>query len=321
MSPSLDLSKFQQKKTSAPATTTAAKPQQPLSSKLIKRQRRDEILLNIEKLPSLPTIINEVVSMANSANTDAKDFEEPFRKDQTLTAKLLKLVNSSFYALPNKIKTVQGAIVVLGFKTIKSLVLACGASTTLSQPVKAYGYDEGGLWKHSLATAALARHLAINYLKMSANDAEELFVAGLLHDIGKIAMVPELKKCEGELWKRWEEKPTSNITRLEQEFLGIDHGEVGAIITEKWKLGSDLTTIISGHHKNDYSNREAATVSLANLLASRAGLGLNDDYPWQRPISNHLMESVGLRKNDIQKLKSDVRNVINDSMEMLGNLN
>lgn len=320
MSPSLNLAQFKTPATPMAATTPVA-VRIPASKEAIKQQRRNEVLLNIESLPSLPTIVNEVVKMASSEETEAKDFEAPFRKDQTLTAKLLKLVNSNFYALPNKVTTVKGSIVILGFKTIKSLVLACGASATLSRPVKTYGYDEGGLWKHSLATAALSRHLAINYLKMKPNDAEELFVAGLLHDIGKIAIVPELEKHEKDMWSYWEQHPTSDISVLEREFLGIDHSEVGSLITEKWNLDGSLNEIITGHHQNDYKNEAVAAVSLANLLATRTGLGLSEEYAWKRPIPKELMEAMGINKDEIAQLKKGIKKVIVDSMEMLGSLN
>lgn len=283
-------------------------------------KRRAEILRNVDELPSLPAVVTEVMRIAGNPETNAKDFEEPFRKDQVLTAKLLKLVNSSFYGLTSKISTVHHATVILGFKTIKSLAMACSTSAMLARPVIIYGYTQHGLWEHSIATASIARYLGLHFLKLHPDEAEELFVAGLLHDIGKIAMVGQMQKLIPTIEQIILKKSDITLTQLEQHLLGIDHTEVGSMMMRKWHLDENLISAVGEHHREHYSSQRAALISLADLMAMRTKIGLADSYNWQRPIGTHLKSTLQLSKERLDELKPLLRETVHESLDVFGNL-
>lgn len=283
-------------------------------------QRKAEVLRSIEELPSLPTVVSEVLRIAANPKTEAKDFEEPFHKDQVLTAKLLKLVNSSFYGLSNTVTTVQQATVILGFKTIKSLVMACSTSAMLSRPLIAYGYTNKGLWEHSLATAGIARYMGKHIFDIGTDESEELFVSGLLHDIGKIAMVDQLQKLLPTIEQIRIKSPHIKLTQLEQHLMGIDHTQVGARMTTKWKLDPILIASIEEHHREDYSHRNVAIVAFADLLATRTKIGISDTYPWKRPIPKSLIASLELGSGKLAEIKPLIKNAIKETLDVFGSL-
>jgi HD-like signal output (HDOD) protein len=156
----------------------------PLSDKE-SDQLWDKIISESENLPVLPDIINKVLQEIDSETSNPDSFQKIISQDPVLTAKVLKMSNSAYYGFSREISTISEAVLILGMDTLKSLAIAASAVKLLNRDVVGYGLGEGGLWKHSLAAAMSATLIA---KQMNIKDAEKYFVAGLLHDIGKILL-------------------------------------------------------------------------------------------------------------------------------------
>lgn len=236
-----------------------------------REHRVREILSRVEGLPSLPSILMEVLQLANDVETQASDFEKIIRKDQALAAKVLKLVNSPFFGLRQKVSSISQAIVILGFKSLKSVVIAAKSSKLLDRQLHAYGFEPGGMWKHSMSCATICRMLATR-VRLSAADQEELFVAGLLHDVGKIQLAPYIEGFQEEFDAR---AAKNGLSVAERETVGIAHDDVGGRMADQWGLAPSLANLIRSHHAADApaSARPLVILQLANEICSFLGVG------------------------------------------------
>lgn len=255
----------------APGATVPAATAQPA---VVARERRAQaILAGLDNLPTLPAIAMEVLQLAQNRNASAKDFEEILRRDQALTAKVLKLVNSPFFGLRREISSIPQAIVVLGMRTLRSVVVAAQTSRMLDKQLGPYGLADGGMWMHSMSCATLARNLA-KRVKVATELGEELFVGGLLHDVGKIILAPHLAGVQAE-FDRAVTAAGGDVVRAENDVLGATHPAIGGAMARKWGLSGVLVGLIEGHHAalDPALERGVLIVQVANDLCHALGVG------------------------------------------------
>ena len=306
----LNLDQFRKPGATPAATSAAGVGKTGILPAVVSKERRVQaILANIDSLPSLPSVVMEVIQMANNPKSNANDFESSIRKDQALTARMLKLVNSSFYGLNSKINTIGRSVVVLGMKTLKSVVLAASTSKLLDRHLEVYHYKRGGLWIHSLSCAFTARHIATKYLKLNAEDAEELFVGGLLHDIGKIVIAPVLIENQQEWTGYCSNHPDALLPEAETAVAGIDHASAGSRLMGKWQLSERLISILENHHDlpvADASGLHNNCIQLADQLCIQMGMGLKEPYPWKNDIHPALIEYLHFSQESWGTVQSEV---------------
>ncbi len=232
-----------------------------------------EIELRIERFPSLPSVVLEIERVANDPGASVGDFEDAIRVDPVVTAKILRLANSAFYARARSVSTIRDAVGALGVRTLRSLVMAAASGGVMDRRLPAYGYEPDGLWKHSFA-AALCCRAAASKMSSSERVQEEVFVAGLLHDIGKMVLDPLLEDVAA-----GSSGETSFRTpALEAERLGWSHARVGELIVAKWKLPPEIGEAIVHHHDPAAAPSCPLHVSvlvLANDFVKEAGIGLS----------------------------------------------
>ena len=205
---------------------------------------REKIAKRLKDLPTLPHVARRVIEIAYDPKSSAANMSEVISRDQSLTAKVLRVVNSAYYGFPRKIESVKQAVVILGFKAVSDLVVSVSVFDAFEKKT-GLDFDMLGFWKHSIGVAVTAKTLA----KYSGfMPVEDVFVPGLLHDIGKVVMVsflPEEYKVVIDRVRstgRW-------IRDVEEELLGIDHASIGRFVADKWNFPPKIVSTIFYHHR------------------------------------------------------------------------
>jgi HD-like signal output (HDOD) protein len=234
---------------------------------------RSDIAARLEGLTDLPTLPAVVMRMVQSMDDPALSIETASRelgKDQCLTAKILRLVNSPFYGFSGRISSLAHAVTLLGINVVRNAILSL--SILHAFPRNGARFNPEGLWEHAIGSAVAAQWLGI---RIDMSPPEDLFVAGLLHDIGSVfflKVAPEDFAAVMEAAAR-EGRP---LIEVEREHLGVDHAEIGGLIARQWRLPDNLTQAIVFHHepfKAPDGNRLPAVISVADALACRLAAG------------------------------------------------
>lgn len=283
----------------------------------------EKIVKNVSDLPALPWVVNKLLKVVADRHSAAKDLAEVISMDQALTAKVLKLVNSAFFGFSEKITTVSRSVVILGFHTIKSFALGISVFEVANKMKgKAGGLDAAVLWEHSIAVAAGARVIARLIRYRSAE--EEAFIAGLLHDIGKIIFnqyVPEDFSQAIEMAGR-EGIP---LIEAEQRVLGVSHESIGKFLGEQWKLPYPLREAISLHHNPPLNNENfnpeilklICIVNLSNSLCKVRHIGFSGDG-YISKTDEAVLKWLNIKEGVIERFFLEIDNELVKAKEILG---
>jgi HD-like signal output (HDOD) protein len=198
----------------------------------------------ITDLPTLPAMMATITRLMQDPRTSAEELGRAIATDPALVSKVLKLVNSAFYGFPGRISTITQAIVILGFSTIRNVVLTTSVLKAFGRNSAQSGFDVSKFWEHSLLTGAIARSLAV---ERDANFIEETFIAGLLHDMGRIVLS---QKLTSEFDKVVLVQTKAGISQLkaEQSVLKLTHGDIGGWLARKWNLPIPYVEVMRFHH-------------------------------------------------------------------------
>ena len=221
--------------------------------------RLHESLARLETLPTLPTVLTQVMATVNDPDASALDLGRLIAADQSLSATVLRMVNSAYYSYYRQIDTVTQAIVILGFDEICKIALAATAFNTV--PGTGSGYDRRQLWRHSLASGMAAERAA---RAAGWPPAGGYFIAGLLNDIGKVALDwlwPE-DFARVVTTAHAEQRP---LREIERDVFGADHAVVGAALAEHWNLPEGIVESIRFHFEPDSARKDPALTHLAVL--------------------------------------------------------
>ncbi|MHC4608180.1 MAG: HDOD domain-containing protein [Planctomycetota bacterium] len=267
------------------------------------RDRVNKMLGKVEGLPTLPTMLGQMNKMMVNPRTSAKEIAQLISSDPAITSRVLRVVNSSFYGFPNRITTITHAIVILGFNTVKSIVLSSSIFDAFKKGEGKTPFDRQAFWRHSIGCGAAARVIG---KRLKFPTVEELFIAGLLHDIGKVVMDQFLREKFTQILGVVKQK-NCHIVPAEEEVLGLNHSEIGAWLFEKWNLSKGLIECIRHHHNPALASQNPKAVSIihgANILtrALRFGSGGDDRIPeFQESAWNEL----GLETEELDRLLQD----------------
>lgn len=232
-----------------------------------------EIIARLDDLPSLPAVVMELLSAIDQEDVDISVLARKVSHDQALTAKTLRLANSSLYGLQVKVTTIQQAITFLGFQTTRNLITAAAVTGCFAEQA-CPGFDHKAFWRHSIATAACAKVLA---RRMRFNQ-DYAFTAGLLHDIGRLVLVTSFPAQYGRAM-RFRESGDRYVREAEQGILGVDHVAAGVALSERWKFSDTMKMAIAHHHEPDVAGAGllATIVHVADAIAHALDLACEPD--------------------------------------------
>jgi len=223
----------------------------------------------VDAMPAFPKSVQRILELTRDVNSTPKELVEVIDKDPVVTVKILKVVNSAYYSLPKQITSIAHAVVYLGFNTIKNLALSIAAIGMLPKD-SASGFDGQQYLLHSLATAGLAKQLAH---RVDNADPMDCFIAGLLHDFGKVVLAEFMPHEFGAALQECQNGGLS-LQQALHKHLGADHFVVGAMLLEKWRFAPALIETI--RHQDPQSLKDTnmlACVFGANQIAKKLQFG------------------------------------------------
>ena len=263
----------------------------------------------IREIPTLPSVASKVLQILDNPRSSAPDVEQIIMLDQALAARILKLVNSAYYGFPRKISTISQAVVILGFVTVKNLVLSISVADFFIMSGKSRLFNRSQLWRHSVGTAVASKIIA---RKARFPQLEEAFMAGLLHDVGKVILDHYFSEEFAQVLALIQEKDIC-MYEAEREVLGVSHAVVGRWIADRWNLPQMLAEVINYHHQPLENKDYWATTALvhtADILAREAGIGSGGDDT-EMTIHPHVWEWLKFSQDDYQiileELKEEVK--------------
>ncbi len=230
----------------------------------------------VTDLPTLPVVVAKITSQIANPATNAADIGRLIEQDQALTSKVLRLVNSAYYGFPKQIKSIQHAVVILGFNKIKTIVITASVFEVFK------GRQSGELdlrrfWQHSLGVAIASKASA--EMIGASHVAEEAFIGGLLHDIGKVVMDQYQPNIYHPVVKYANDKGIL-LLNAEMEVMGLSHATVGEWMMEFWRLPPSIVHMVADHHLPGSSTERReliASIHLGDILARALGIGNGGD--------------------------------------------
>ncbi|MBI3903017.1 MAG: HDOD domain-containing protein [Nitrosomonadales bacterium] len=257
-----------------------------------------ELLQGIEGLVTLPDVFIRINKLVEDPDSTAAGIAQAVSQDPSFTVRLLRVANSPFYGFSSTIDTVSRAVTVIGTKQIRNLALSTSVARTFAGLPNDLVSMEN-FWRHSLYCALIARILARQIRRC---DAEAVFTAGLLHDIGELVIFNRLpEQAKESLLLVLDSGDELPVYQAEQQVMGFDHAQLGGELARQWNLPPMLQECIAFHHDIQKAQQyplEAAVVHIANILALMAEVGTLDTDDVS-PIDPHAWEVTGLDADEV----------------------
>lgn len=270
----------------------------------------------VSDLPTLPVVFQELFTRMQDPDTQVSELAEIIVRDQALTAKILKLVNSAFYGRTSQISTINRAVIIMGFQAVRSAALAVSVFERfkdLRNDGATFTLD--GFWRHSLGVSCLAKQAS---LVLKTGEPEEAFVAGLLHDVGKLVMlqhfpadVEDLTRAAGEQHLTWHTG--------EMMLFPISHDTIGHALFRAWNFPSSVVEAVACHHRPQGASRHAELACLVHL-ADFFSYHMDSGCPGSLGARQHSPEAaqlVGLTPDLAYEILRRARDEFAESLEIL----
>lgn len=281
----------------------------------INSTKKDHIMASVKSFPAMPGASAKLLPLLNKPDTSMSEVEEVIRYDPGLTANILKLINSAYFGLPNKVGSVKQAIMMLGSKRIIQLVMSSGVQSIMKKGVVGYDLPPGDLWRHSVAVSIGAEALV---KELKTENADVVFTAALLHDVGKLILgeyvQDELVSIES---TASDEVP---FEKAEDAVIGTNHAKIGAAILEKWSFPDEIVTAVRSHHTPgdmNQPNNLTDIVHVADILSLMVGIGVGVEGLRYQP-SKEATQRLGLQPHHLEKVASEMMQSMEELSEVFG---
>ncbi|MCW7492403.1 HDOD domain-containing protein [Leptospira sp. 2 VSF19] len=263
------------------------------------KSKVDEVLQDVNKLPAISSVVSKVLEKLQKPDVNIADLAQEISKDPAITANVIKLSNSAYYRASKPIRTVQEALMTLGIKTVKEIVLLTAAKGILSQDLNSYQLEAAQLWTSSLLVAELSSKI-VQHKKLKI-DKDLAFTSGLLCSVGKIVLAqffsPVMMQIKTDLKDNQEPFPN-----LEKKYFGYTHMEVSENLLKRWNFPQELTDVVANYltPENSKSNPIlTSVVHIASILIVVSGIGI-DIGGESVPISPFALSQTGVTEADIE---------------------
>lgn len=271
-----------------------------------------ELAIVVERMPAFPKSVQKILELTRKIDCSSKDLVGIIEKDPVITLKVLRVINSAQLSLPTKITSINQSVVYLGVNTIKNLALSIAAIGILPS-ANAAGFDIERYLLHSLTTATFSRQLCTLYASGEA-DPSDCYIAGLLHDFGKIVFARFMPEQFGQVLAQCAAETGLPSHHAERALIGADHTVVGAMLAAKWQFPAPLVECIRNHHSPEApASAMSDCLRMADLISRLSGRG-DSENPYKEgeaPISplrfgtdlGRVIESLG----DLDQLNAEAR--------------
>jgi putative nucleotidyltransferase with HDIG domain len=264
---------------------------------------RKRIFKSVEDLPPMPKVVQKAREVMASPNSSFKDLAIIFVTDQAIATRVLKLANSAYYGLSQKVSSIQQASVILGHKTLAELITMMSSSDLMGNKMPGYRLDAGALWQHSLAVAFGSRIIA---KKAEPEASDDAFAAGLIHDAGKLVLDKYVYERKEE-FENYMADDQENFLTAEKAILGFDHAEIASEVCAKWNVPEKVAQAIRYHHNpaQCQGNGLANILHVADGIAMMSGLGTGEDA-LSYQMEDSALASLGLQGKEVGTIMDQV---------------
>lgn len=268
-------------------------------------------------IPSLPAAMARIISVSNSDSATADDLAHAVMLDPALSTKVLKMANSAFFGRLSKAETISQAVVTLGFSSIRTIAVGASVVDNILPDSDIPGFSWHSFWKHCVATGACAE-LVHRHMSGSRAGGEAAFIAGLLHDVGKLVIAKSIPGEFAKVVQAQMERGVSSV-QAEQEYAGTDHTAVGGMLAREWRLAETLALSMEDHHSKAESSALPATVAsvrAANAIA-KAVLGTYLEID-ESPANEQLAEACYIPEEIVQSVVQQLPERLDQCEELIG---
>ena len=271
-----------------------------------------ELFIKEINLPALPQILLELLRVMNDPKSSATDLAKIITLDASLSSVILRMVNSAYYNFPFPIDTIARAVTLLGIQELTTLAFSTSFLKMFKRSSSAFINLEL-FWKHSIACGIITRGLANRCRK---KNPERHFLAGLLHDIGRLALYSNIPESAGAVLALAFQKDLK-LGEAEQTVFGFDHARFGGALVNKWSFPSTLATAVLNHHTPDVNAGfdEPLTVHLADIITNAWGLSTSSQFPLM-PLSDEAWDALGLSPQDIAPMMIELEPAIDSTFNI-----
>jgi len=278
------------------------------------------VVNNIVDLPTLPQVVTTLMSLLEDPKTSVRDVNRVLSADPALVAKLLKVVNSAFYAIPARVASIPQAIAILGFNTVRSLAISASVFDLFDEGSEDFSYP--AFWTHSVGIAALARHFA---QRTPAGDSaftpDNAFVAGLLQGIGKL-ILDQYANDEFQQILACAKGGKKSFSEAETTVLDTNYSEVGYWLVERWKLPVEVQNAIRFQNRisdcPEEFRRGAGLLRFSKYLCRLKGYGAAGDFDEKPTLPSEALSALGVTKEGLPGLMDGVPEVFERAEALAG---
>jgi HD-like signal output (HDOD) protein len=264
------------------------------------------------KLTTLPAIFNRINEAIMKPSSSSHDIADLISKDTSLSARLLKLVNSAFYGYPSQIDSLARAVSIVGTNQLNMLAFGIDITSAFKNIPGDY-INMDSFWRHSILCGIIARLIAA---QKNIQNTERLFLAGMLHDVGRLVIYIYAPRHAVKILEQSRETGQL-LSSLETENLGGDHAEIGGLLLQVWKLPQSLETAVRHHHASNCNPNglESAIVHIADVAAKALGVGSSGD-PFIPPMNPAAWRQVGLSVNSLEPIVDQADRQLEETFQL-----